>query len=150
MARRLRDIDRGYKKLIASMRKVALRPKVVSIGVRAGGPSDLPLIAAVNEFGSSDGRIPERSFLRSTIDENRAKYEGQLSKVIGAVIDGKSTLRAGLNKIGVGVVGDVKRKITALKDPPNAASTIAQKGSDNPLIDTGRLRASIDFEVKNA
>ena len=50
--------------------------------------------------------------------------------------------------LGEKVVADVQRKIVALKDPPNAPSTIAKKGSANPLIDTGRLRQSIDFEVR--
>ena len=31
---------------------------------------------------------------------------------------------------------------------PNAPSTIARKGHDKPLIDTGTLKASIDYEVK--
>lgn len=31
--------------------------------------------------------------------------------------------------------------------PPNAPSTIAQKGSDRPLIDTGELRKSVAYVV---
>jgi hypothetical protein len=33
---------------------------------------------------------------------------------------------------------------------PNSAITIRQKGSSKPLIDTGRLRGSITYEVENA
>jgi len=37
--------------------------------------------------------------------------------------------------------------MTALDQPPNAPSTVARKrGSTNPLIDTGQLRRSIDWE----
>lgn len=31
---------------------------------------------------------------------------------------------------------------------PNAPSTIRRKGHDKPLIDTGKLKASINFEVE--
>ena len=31
---------------------------------------------------------------------------------------------------------------------PNAPSTIAKKGFDAPLIDTGKLQEVIDYEVK--
>lgn len=39
-------------------------------------------------------------------------------------------------------VGDCKQVLTDLREPPNAESTIARKGSDNPLIDTSQLRDS--------
>lgn len=32
---------------------------------------------------------------------------------------------------------------------PNAPQTIARKGSDKPLIDTGRLRGAVTYEVEN-
>lgn len=150
MAGRVRDTDRGYKAILGRLRKLGRSTPTVKIGVRAGGGSDLPLIAAVNEFGSNDGHVPERSFLRSTIDENRTEYEAAIARSLLRTITGQATLRKGLEKLGTLVAADVKRKITILEDPPNAFSTIEQKGSDNPLIDTGRLRASIDFEVKGA
>ena len=31
---------------------------------------------------------------------------------------------------------------------PNAPSTIRKKGSDKPLIDTGRLRQSVNYVIK--
>ena len=50
---------------------------------------------------------------------------------------------------GVGLVasGQVQQYMTELKTPPNARSTIRKKGSDNPLIDTGALRASVTSKV---
>jgi hypothetical protein len=39
--------------------------------------------------------------------------------------------------------------MTTLDSPPNAPATVEAKfGQDNPLIDTGRLRQSIDSEVR--
>lgn len=106
---------------------------------------NLAEIAAVNEFGG--GNVPERSFLRSTVDENEAAYTARIEDIITNVIDGKRGLDQGLNLLGLKVTGDVQRKIRDLKTPVNAPLTIALKGSANPLIDTGRMRQSIDYEV---
>lgn len=37
--------------------------------------------------------------------------------------------------------------ITAWFDPPNSPATIEMKGFDNPWIETGTLRESVDFKV---
>src|SRR5690606_39350285 len=44
------------------------------------------LVASVNEFGSDDGRIPERSFLRSTVDEKSQEYSALLAKLVRRVV----------------------------------------------------------------
>ena len=119
----------------------------IFVGVRGTKGSDLPMIAMVNEFGSRRRNIPERSFLRSTMRKHRAKYQQLLQEAIEKAMDGQPQRRA-MERIGALVVGDVQRTMTELKNPPNAPSTIAKKGSANPLIDTGRLRQSIDADVE--
>jgi hypothetical protein len=52
-----------------------------------------------------------------------------------------------LEAVGVVAAGKVKVYMTELKTPPNAASTIRKKGSSNPLIDTGAMRASVTHKV---
>jgi len=153
MAKRNEVVDRdlGYSDLLAGIGKLSAEPAVF-VGVREGaGDVDgtpLTLIAAANEFGTNDGHVPERSYLRSTIDEKRKQYQAALTKIITDAIDGRALPVRGLQRLGARAVADVQRKITALKDPPNAPSTVKKKGSDNPLIDTGRLRQSIDYDVR--
>lgn len=53
-----------------------------------------------------------------------------------------------LEAVGVVAAGAVKVYMTELKTPPNAASTIRKKGSSNPLIDTGAMRASVTYQVQ--
>jgi hypothetical protein len=159
---RVVDRDLGYRRLVANLAKLRAAstgegPGVL-VGVRDGaGSTDegtpLVQIAAVHEFGSTDGHVPERSFLRSTVSKNRDEYLTLLTAVLDAARKapagvGNAVVRRGLGRLGAKAVGDVKRTITDLDTPPNAPSTIAQKGSANPLIDTGRLRQSIDFEVR--
>jgi len=139
------DRDHGYKQLLGLLSK---QPQVgVLVGIRGQQGQDLLLYATVNEFGSEDGRIPERSFLRATVDENRVKYAKILEVAALRLLDGESPDRA-FGIVGMTVVADVQRRIRDRISPANAPSTIRQKGSDVPLIDTGRLRQSIDYVVE--
>ena len=52
-----------------------------------------------------------------------------------------------LEAVGVVAAAAVKVYMTDLKTPPNAASTIRKKGSNNPLIDEGHLRSSVNHQV---
>lgn len=117
-------------------------------GTVVDGWDDGPTVvekAAANEFGTA--RAPERSFLRSTFDENRRKYAVALHKGLTKVIDGEEDFERVFLQLGEVVVGDVQEKITSLRDPPNADETIDFKGSDNPLIDSGQMRQSIRSKV---
>jgi phage gpG-like protein len=90
--------------------------------------------------------IPQRSFLRSTASENREMW---LSTFIEAVANElpQNNISDAAERVGAMMMGHVKKKLTDLKSPPNSPSTIRQKGSSNPLIDTGQLRRAIDYEV---
>lgn len=112
-----------------------------------GKTLNLSTIATINEFGSSDGRVPARSFLRSTFDERRDELRNVQRSALAKVMAGQLTAEQGLGLIGLWLSSAVKKKITDLKTPPNAPRTIARKGSSNPLIDTGQMRASITHVV---
>lgn len=147
MARVITDRDLGYRGFLLGVENLSKLPAVF-VGVRGGGDSELVIIAASNEFGAPSVNVPERSYLRSTVDEKRADYAAALTRIVRDEVDGKRVARLGLERLGAKAAGDVQRKIVALRDPPNAPSTIAAKGSSNPLIDTGRLRQSIDWVVR--
>lgn len=135
------------------------------VGIRQDKGSDvidasltLAAIATVNEFGSSDGHVPERSFLRSTVDKHEVKYFKRVRDIVGEApikrLSGnpgsiRGWLKREFGRLGLEAVKDVRETITQMDSPPNAPSTIrAKKGADNPLIDTGRLRQSIDHELR--
>ncbi len=148
---RVKRVDRGWKKA----RRLIKQPRVlISVGVQGregnaksgdedGAPS-VADVAAINELGLG---VPERSFLRSTIDAGRGKYAKLLRGIGQAAIEGKINLRAGAGIIGEVVVGDVKQSISNGIPPPNAESTIVAKGSSTPLIDSGQMRGSITSKV---
>lgn len=106
------------------------------------------LVAATNEFGSEDGHVPERSSIRATIDEKAESYR-KLCKQLGlAVIERRMTPTQALGLFGERVVADMRAKIRSGVAPANAPSTIEQKGSSKPLIDTGQFVQSITYKVQ--
>lgn len=153
----VRDVDMGYAALKKRLNDLALE---VRVGVRQDQgeqrvpskegepPTDadptLAEIAAYNEFGLG---VPERSFLRSTVDAHRGRYIAHLRRGLMRWIDTGEPMEAVLEELGAIAAGDVKDTIRDLTAPPNADATIRKKGSSNPLIDTGRLRQSIDWET---
>lgn len=104
-------------------------------------------VAFFNEFGTE--HIPERSFLRSTVDENSRKYTELYRKLMGSVYDGKTTIKKAMGVLGEKARADVRAKIRSNVPPPNAPATIARKKSTKTLVDTGQLRQSITYEVRD-
>jgi hypothetical protein len=126
-----------------------LQDSSITVGVHKGSGSyengaTVTEVAAWNEFGTPT--IPERSFLRSTIAENRAKYQREFQKAYLEAIRGGMNLRAAAGFIGNVARDDIKAKIDAIDTPANAPSTIAKKGFDNPLIETRKLWGSIKWQ----
>jgi len=124
----------------------------LDVGYFAGiGTTDskftLPEIAAVQEFGTKDGRIPERSFMRTTFDKFRLIYNEQFVEQGFLAALGKKDPEKALLSVGNNYKSDVVNKITGIRNRKNAPSTIAKKGFDNPLIHTGIMRANIKVRV---
>ena len=105
------------------------------------------LVGAVNEFGSDDGRIPERSFLRAAFRDGKTRLDGIRAELVRAVSEGRRDPVEALELLGTEAASMVQDKILAVRQPPNAPSTVKSKGSSNPLVDTGLLRQSITWEV---
>lgn len=144
MAGSVTDRDYGFAALLEALGAVADAPGVL-VGIAGAQDSEMVVIAASNEFGTD--RIPERSFLRSTIDDNEQQIADDLEAAVDAILGGDDPERA-LGLVGEKWVGEIKKRITDRIPPPNAPSTIARKGSDMPLVDTGRLRNSIDWQLE--
>ena len=144
------DKDTGWKKFKKEVATLQGSRLVVGvIGKRASskidGDTTLADIASWNEFGTST--IPARSFLRSTFDENQYFYPFT-KKLVLSMVNGSRDADTVLRIIGAKVKNEVVKKINTLKEPPNAQATIKAKGSSNPLVDTGRLKQSIEFTVE--
>jgi hypothetical protein len=161
---RVRDRDRGWNAYKAGIAKA--KGASVRVGVSAGVAQDqkkpgkggqkveegltIVEVAWWNEFGtrtkSGQVHVPERSFIRSTFDENRRQLQALMRRLARKIGKGMP-VKTALDILGQWLVAKDQAKIRKLRTPANAPSTIARKKSSNPLIDIGQLLASITYEV---
>ncbi|HHK5588574.1 TPA: hypothetical protein ACQUIH_000144 [Neisseria lactamica] len=99
-------------------------------------------VAFWNEYGTAT--IPPRPFFRNTIAEHKDEWPKQAAALMEA---NGGDVRQALELMGEGVKGQIVETIQAFREPPNAAATVKKKGFDKPLIDTGTLWRSIDYEA---
>ena len=113
----------------------------------ATGKANLAQIAAFNEFGTST--IPARPFMGRTVDVNAAKYQQMLALGFSDMLIGRMTQEQVLNELGLEGQKDMKKSLTGARAwaQANAPTTIAQKGSSQPLIDFGTMRNAVAFDV---
>ncbi len=126
-----------------------LAEQEVRIGFQRGDASeedgmDICDIAMWNELGTE--HIPSRPFLRKSVDENESEINAFLESGKECILRGASA-RQVLSDIGMFQKDLIQEKITEGNFTPNAASTIRKKGSDKPLIDTGRMRQSVNYVI---
>jgi hypothetical protein len=105
-------------------------------------------VAMWNEFGTRDGRVPERSFIRRTIDIYQQPLLAMSAKLGRGVLAGAFSAGQALELLGEHTIGLMKERINAHIPPPNAASTIRRKGSSTPLIaQTGQLKNALSYKL---
>ena len=167
------DNDTGYAELATQFRGKGssvfigflqssgmYKPKAVDEGRKSSGPPAPPRapitvaqIAAIHEFGSSDGKHPpQRSFMGSTLDVKDYQLRLLLTKLLGKVVDGDMPQGIALGLVGQQCVDWFRAAITAGLKPALSAATLARKGAGKttPLIDTGQLIGSISWELRKA
>jgi phage gpG-like protein len=148
------DTDKGMASFLKTIRgvsgnsytKVGLpeesEPAVVSEG-HSSTQIDLIRIGAIHEFGAPNANIPERSFIRSTFDANSEKLKKIKEEEAIRIIAGQSTPQKSLARIGEWMATKIKLRIKDNIPPKLSPYTIAKKGSDVALIDSGQLIQSI-------
>lgn len=107
--------------------------------------TDICDVAAWNELGTAN--IPSRPFLRKSVDENEQVINDFLKDEMAMLKNGTPAEQI-LKEIGIFQKGLIQEKILDGDYVPNAASTIRKKGSAQPLIDTGRMRQSVNYVIK--
>ena len=103
--------------------------------------TDMCDVAAYNELGTD--HIPARPFIRQSVDDNESKIKSFLKGEVKDFAQGKSAEQI-LKEIGIFQKDLMQDKITSGSFAPNAESTIKKKGSSKPLVDTGRMRMSVN------
>jgi len=118
-----------------------------SVLYQGGDGFSLVDAAIVNEFGSDDGRIPERAAHRTTFKDQKNAMLRRMNGITRLVIEGKSPQDA-LDKLGEFYLSKLRAQVIAWNDPPNAPATIAKKGDNDPLVDTSRTLNALQYKAR--
>jgi hypothetical protein len=122
----------------------------VRVGFQAGETTgdgvDIVSIAAWNELGTE--HIPPRPFMQQSVEKNESRIAAMCKTQLKKILTGEATARDALQAIGVMQKGLIQAEIKNGGFAPNSPRTIAKKGSAQPLIDTGRLRQSVNFVIE--
>lgn len=133
-----------FRRMMEDLKKLEVR-----IGIQQGAGSedgvDLVDIAMFNELGTVHS--PSRPFLRDSVDAHADEINSFLQSTKKNLLNGGSA-EAALKRIGVFQKGLIQKEIRDGDFAPNSPETIRRKGSDTPLIDTGRMRQSINYVIQ--
>jgi len=149
MKTKLEVNDKKWQAIQKLLPQIAGASVLVGIQSDAGAGDDgTPIVAyaAWNEFGTR--YIPARSFIGSTSDEKRNDWSQLVDRLFSGILAGKLSDQMAFRLLGEQAQSDIQQKVITLSEPPNSPQTIARKGSSNPLVDTGAMRAAIRYEVR--
>ena len=156
----------GGRKLQQTLTKAKQARSVKELAVgffnTARYPDGTPVtnVAAWNEFGTRT--IPERPYFRQAIKTMTPKVDRFLHRRVDPktpVVD-----RPLAGQVGELAKAEIQTSIRNLRQPPNSPVTIRGgwvstpsgkpylvkgKGSSNPLIDTGFMRISTSYQIKD-
>ena len=102
-------------------------------------------IAAINEFGVESLNIPERPFMATTV--RSTKVAGPMAKKLRSFFQRTDTAQGLWTFVGLFVSREMSNVISAFSTPPNAPLTIALKGFDDPLVETGYMRDNVEHRI---
>jgi hypothetical protein len=106
--------------------------------------SEMITVAAVHEFGAPKRNVPERSFIRTTFDENVEEINERKRIEYKKVLQGKQTVRVGIGRVGEFLTNKIKEKIRLGLQP----ELKVREGT--PLWDTGQLLNTVQHvETEN-
>lgn len=110
---------------------------------KTGKTTPMSLVAAANNFGTEDGRIPKRPFMSTAAERYASELVEFKAKLLNGIYQNRFTATQALGLLGEKHSAQIKKTITDGPWIPNSPYTIAAKGSDRPLIDTAQMRNSI-------
>lgn len=143
---RVKKPTKAIKKINNIARQLKQASNKVKVGVAANA-NDYPdgtsvvMVAATHEFGSTDGIIPQRSFMYSTFNNNVESYRKLLKKLGTGIATGKITADKALGIVGLQFQVDIQQTITDIESPP------LKYRQGSALVDTGHLRQSITYQL---
>ena len=107
---------------------------------------DVVKVAATNQYGTD--KIPSRPFMSMSADVMQDRNADTFVKYAIEFIHNGGGVSEVFEKIGK-LCSQIIREVIGNGDyVPLSPVTIARKGSSQPLIDTGTMKRSVEYEIK--
>ncbi len=132
------------------VRKKAMREEMQE-AMDTGSPYSEAYQLYIQEYGSPLWHSPPRPVLEPAITDQKEEIARELSKAVAALLEQNPIgFQVGLHRAGQIAENAARDWFTNPKNgwAPNSVLTVAEKGSSNPLIDTGQMRKAITHVVR--
>ena len=106
-------------------------------------------LLALHVLGAPSRGIPQRDPLRPPLIANAQRYSDLLALGLKNALSDGTDPKLVYEKIGIVATNDVKDYFITGNFKALSEKTIKAKGSSKPLIDSGEMRNSISYEVRN-
>lgn len=136
----------------------SLRMSSVYVGIpqentqRRGDTVNNASLMYIHTHGSPLKNIPARPVIEPAVAAEKDKISTEYAKAVQATINGdNANVLKALHRTGIAGQNAARSWFTDPRNnwPPNSPGTIAKKGSSRPLIDTGTLRKSIIYVIRD-
>lgn len=107
--------------------------------------TSVALVAAVQNFGAPSRGIPPRPFFSRVVTDKSSGWGNALAANMQLT---QNDTHKSLERVGEGIAGQIRRSIVDTNAPPLSPVTIARKGFEKPLVDTGHMLNSVAYDVK--
>lgn len=142
---------KGLDKLIKEL-KTKYYVDIGIIGEGKMGPKGASVAAygAVHEYGSPKQNIPRRSFIQMPLQVRQKQIEDAAQRVFKKATESDLDIKRVFKTIGIAAEAQIQDAFDSSGFgtwAPDSEATVAAKGSDSVLIDTGLLRKAIASRV---
>jgi hypothetical protein len=135
-------------KALAEMARRVSNPGTLRVGFleNATYPDGKPvaLVAAIQNFGAPARNIPPRPFFSNMIREKSPSWPQAIAAQLQLA---NYDARLALERVGQGISGQLRQSIVNFNSVPLSPKTIARKGFDKQLVDTGHMLNSVSHLV---
>lgn len=106
-------------------------------------------VAACNELGTPDAKypIPARPFMRKAMGAANKTVGARIQTDVAAMLEGKLTAEQIMHRIGMHYETAIVTSIKGGGWQNNSDATIARKGFDSPLRDSGIMWQTVTHEI---
>lgn len=109
-------------------------------------------VAQWQEEGVPKKNIPPRPFMRVGVGIPLFKRmkKGYYLESIKRIVEGKSTFEKEYTILGMSLAKDMKQSIEDWTTPKNSELTIKLKGFDDPLVETEKMKNSVEYRIERS